>query len=288
MVPKRHRTNFDSRKLKTKRKFKLAKLQLGSTSDIRDNNHWRIMLYGANGSGKTHFAGTFPRPVFIVPDLGANEMRTLADEEFPKVSFSKISECAAQTLELCRTIKADKFVGPYKPRTIVIDNLSTMQTLFEYELKDVAIAPSDKHKMSWDDWAVIRHNVYQMLVLLHKLPVHIIWVAHAKIITVNTESGGQRTSISEGGFYLSGDTKNSVPANCDGILYADVIDRGAKRPGYYIHGQKYGIWPARVRQTPSMPLFGKIGPDPHYDDLAKILGLPSLEEEETNEFYKIK
>ena len=244
------------------------------------------MLYGANGSGKTHFAGTFPRPLFIVPDLGANEMRTLADEPFTVVQFSKMADCAAQTLALYKAVLNDEFIGDYKPRTIIIDNLSTMQTLFEYELKDVAIAPSDKHKMTWDDWAVIRHNVYQMLVLLHKLPVHVIWIAHAKLITVTTESGGQRNSITEGGFYLSGDTKNSVPGNCDGILYAETKDRGAKGPGYYIHGRKYGIWPARVRQTPSMPKFDKIGPDPKYDHLAKILNLPSLVEEETDEFYK--
>ena len=264
----------------------MAKLKLGSTASLRQNKHYRFMFYGANGTGKTHFAGTFPRPLFIVPGLGANEMRTLSDENFTVVEFNSMAECASQVYTLYKMILKDQFIGDYKPRTIVIDNLSTMQTLFEYELKNIDIAPSEKSKMTWDDWAVIRHNVYQMLVLLHKLPVHIIWIAHAKLITITTKSGGKTESTTEGGFYLSGDTKNSVPGNCDAILYTEARDRGLKGPGYYVHGRKSGIWPARIRQTPSMPAFDKLGPDPHYDDLAKILNLKALNNEELDEFYK--
>lgn len=264
----------------------MAALKLSSTADLGSSAHLRIMLYGANGTGKTHFAGTWPRPVFMVPSLGSNEMRTLADQDLLVVEFADMKECAAQTLALYKAIKKDQYVGGMKPRTIIIDNLSTMQTLFEYELKGSEKSTDTKHKMTWDDWSVIRHNVYQMLVLLHKLPVHIIWIAHAKLITTTSEIGGKKETITEGGFYLSGDTKNSVPSNCDCILYAETVDRGARGPAYYIHGRKKSIWPARVRATSDMKTFDRIGPDPKYNDLVPLLGVKPFDKEETDEFYK--
>lgn len=268
----------------------MGKLQLGSTSELRENINYRIFLYGENRSGKTHFTGTWPRPLYIVPELATNEMRTLSDQNFPMVFFDSMANCYNQVLEITRMVKARKFIGGYIPRTIVFDNLSTSMTMFEQELKMEGTRPKrfeeGKEKMDWGDWGKQKALITAILSLLHSTPAHVIWISHPKLITISRKVGDQTITEQEGGFNLSGDAKNFIPGNCD-LLYAEAVDRGVKGPGYYIHGKKKGVWPAGVRLNGQQAPFGKIGPDPHYDDLAEILGLPSLEEEETDEYYEV-
>lgn len=262
----------------------MGKLQLSSTSELLENADCRIFLYGENRSGKTRFTGTWPRPLYIVPKLGLTEMKTVADLNFPMVSFDSMANCYQQILEVAKLVRAQKYIGGYIPRTIIFDNLSTAQVMFEQELKRDEYSDEVKDNLNWDDWGKQKSLITSIFSLLHSCPAHIIWISHPKLETISRKVGGKSVTEHKGSFTLSGAAKSFIPGNCD-IIYSEVVDRGLKGPAYYLYGRKQGVWPAGLRQASNdIKLFDKIGPDPHYDDLAEYLGLPSLKEEESTGF----
>lgn len=256
----------------------MPKLNLQSSDDLAETKNFTIFLYGENRSGKTHFCGTWPNPLFFVPKGAANEMRTLSADGFPVILFGDMEDCRNQVNEVGKLLLRNKPVGPYVPRTIIVDNLTSAITFWEEEMK-----AGIKAKLDWEDWGKLKSQITGMFTALHKFPdQHIIWIAHSKIQTVTSEgANGKKEQTNVGSFTLPGESKNLIPSHCDLMLYAEQVSRGPKGPAWYIHAKKKGIWPAgsRVNVDPSKPL-SKIGPDPHYDDIAPYLGLPSLEEEE--------
>jgi hypothetical protein len=214
-------------------------------------------------------------------------MRTLAEWEFPFIPFGVMNDFQAQVEALIRAVKSGKKVGPYIPRTVVIDNMTTAQMMWEEEL----LGDLAKDKLDWDDWGKMKSLTQRAIVELGKIPVHQIWITHAKLWrSSKKDNRGKTVTEEQGGFTLNGATRDMLPNHCDLLLYCEALDRGVKGPGYVVHGRKKGIWPAGVRLTrihKDKP-FSKIGPEPspEYDDLAPYLGLPSLAAEEGEEDKK--
>jgi hypothetical protein len=226
-----------------------------SHTDKLDLVGTKVLLYGTNGSGKTHFAATWPFPVFFTPVMAANELRTISNQNIPVVLFDTMAELKEQTSALGEAMKRNEV----KCKTIIVDNLTTIQTLFEVEIK----AKSGKDKLEWEDWGKFTTFFVEWMTLLHRWPVNVIWITH---------SDAEKT------FTLRGDSKHFIPGNSDLLLYCEAKDMGATKPtAWYVHGRRCGQWPARIRMPDiqGQKPFTMIGPDPHYDDLAKLLGMPS-------------
>ena len=260
----------------------MAKLRIRSTRELESGGNWSVLLYGDNRAGKTYFSGTWPRPVFLVPEIvEQNEMRTLSEWDFPFIPFGNFEDFQAQVEALVSTIRKGKDVGPYVPRTVIVDNVTTAQMMWEEDVK----AAVNKDKLEWDDWGSMKSLMQRAIVELGRVDVHQIWITHAKVWRSTKKTpGGKSITEERGGLTLQGATKDMLPNHCDLMLYCEAIDRGMKGPGYTIHGRKKGIWPAGVRLTrvhKDKP-FTQLGPNPSpaYDDLAPYLGLPSLAEEE--------
>lgn len=237
----------------------MAKLKLTKCNEISPCG-LKVLLYGTNGSGKTRWSATWPFPVFFTPMMAQNELRSIANEHFPVVLFDSMAELKEQTAALGVAIQK----GEIQCKTIVVDNLTTIQTLFEVELKQKA----GIDKLSWDEWGKFTTFFVEWMTLIHRWPVNVIWITH---------SDNEKTLT------LKGDSKHFIPGNSDLMLYSESKDNGTNKPSsYFIHGRRCGQWPARVRMpdVAGMKPFTVIGPNPHYDDLAICLGMPSLSEAE--------
>jgi hypothetical protein len=220
----------------------------------------KVLLYGTNGSGKTRFASTWPHPVFITPVMARNELRSIADQNIPVLLYETLQDVRDQTEALGIAMKK----GEIKCKTVVIDNLTTAQTLFEIEIKDTM----KMDKLDYAGWGQFTTFFVRWMTMLHGWPVNIIWITH---------SDAEKT------FTLRGDSKNFIPGNADLLLYSESVDQGINKPtGYFVHGRRKGNWPARIRMPDikGVKPFIVSGPDPHYNDLAKCLGMPSLEDAE--------
>ncbi len=233
----------------------MGSLRLSSTTDLLTDATYNILLYGENGAGKTHFAGTWPYPVFLVPEIGRGEMRTLAEFDIPVIFFKTMDDLKIQLEALGKAIEK----GSVLCQTIVLDNLTTTQLLFEDEIKQ----EKKVDKLEWEHWGKFTSFFVHLMTTIKKWPVHSIWICH---------SDKERT------FTLKGDSRNFFPGNADLLLYCDVKDLGARGLEWYVHGRKFGAWPARMRLAKAHENnagFARVGPSPHYDDFAEILGLES-------------
>jgi len=243
----------------------MAKLKLKSTMDIAEDNNYTVLLYGEAGSGKTTFAHTWPAPVFLVPEMAENEMKSICDQDLPVVVFADMDDFYEQVKSLKKAIHK----GQLLCRTLVVDNLTTIQQQFEDEIKQAR----GLDKLDWEEWGKFTSYFMKIKNELHKWPCHKIWITH---------TDEDRT------FSLKGDSRKFFPNACDLLLYCEVVDTG--KPGaagieYRVHGRRKAQWPARIRIPEAherLKKFRTLGPNPspHYDLLAPYLGLPLQKEAE--------
>jgi hypothetical protein len=91
--------------------------KIGKTSD-HASRKVTVLLYGQNGTGKTYFASTFPHPVFLVPAIASNEMKTIAGFDLPVMTFESMDDFKLGLTELGKQVKAKKL----DCKTVVVDN----------------------------------------------------------------------------------------------------------------------------------------------------------------------
>lgn len=90
---------------------------------------WKIMLYGAAGSGKTFMAGTFPDPIFLDLEDGMRSVLPLQRKilRFPKDPSVPVTDIK-QVKQFYDAVKKIP-VGQSPFKTIVIDSLNELQVL---------------------------------------------------------------------------------------------------------------------------------------------------------------
>jgi|GEM_PF-4183191 len=238
-------------------------LQLSSTNESASQKT-TVLLYGDNGSGKTEFASTWPNPVFLVPTISQNEMKTLSKHDFKVALFKDLKELHQQVNDLGKAI----LKGELRCNTIVVDNLTAMQTALEEELK----TSSGKGKLEWEEWGKFASVFTKLLDALHKLPPHIIWITHQKIVRIDDDK-------SAGDFTLTGKSKELIPGFADMILHTTVTDLKAAGLKYRLFLKGHDIWKGRIRGdrtlVEALPPYIE---DPSYDKLAALLGWKSCVE----------
>lgn len=235
--------------------------KIGRTGD-HASRKCTVLSFGDNGSGKTHFAATWPHPYFVVPAIASNEMKTVAGYNLPCMTFETMDDFKQGMKAIATGMKS----GKIQCKTLIIDNLTTMQMVFESELKET----KNVDKLEWEQWGKFKNYFVNVMKTLHGWPCHVIWITHTH---------------KENIFTILGDARNFIPNNCDLILYHEARDPGGRKDTQYIvHMRRHGQWPARIRRDMSIdvPFPAQIGPEPspHYNLLAPHLGLPSLEDAE--------
>ena len=222
-------------------------LKLKSTNELHQATHATVFCYGPNGSGKTHFAATWPNPLFIVPEMSTNELITVCDKDISFVTFKDIAELKSVVVDLVEAKQKKKLNFD----TIVVDNLTTIQMLLEEEIK----ADIKSDKLTTPAWGRFTGIFTYLLTRLHSLDKHIIWIAHV--------------DLDRKVWAMKGDAKNFIPGNCDLILYAETVSQGSTKPLLYkMHLTQKGDLVARVRR--SLTEAKEVGP-------LKTLNNPSYE-----------
>lgn len=241
----------------------MAELILTSTA-AASSQKATVLLYGDNGSGKTTFASTWPNPVFLVPSISLNEMKSLTKSDFPVVPFDNLRQLDEQVNALGQSILA----GKLRCNTIVVDNLTAMQTAIEDEMKRT----SGKAKLEWEEWGRFTSVFARLLSALHQLPPHILWITHSKVVSIGQDAH-------KGEFTLTGKSKELIPGFADMILHTEVVDLRAAGLKYRVHLKSHGIWTCRIRgDKQTVQGFPAYLEDPHYDQLAALMGWPSCAE----------
>lgn len=139
---------------------------------------FKVLLYGASGSGKTYMAGTFPRPIFLDIEGG---MRTLLPLGRPILRYPK--DPKEDVTELSQVKSFYQLVKKIPPgtapfETIVIDSLNELQVLILKNLLSKYQATrqyDDQPTMA--DYGKLARDMQTTIRLFLQLPYHIVLTA---------------------------------------------------------------------------------------------------------------
>lgn len=270
-----------------------------TTADTSKNRFQRWFFYGAPGSGKTHLAGTFPAPLFLVPLDSVTELQTHSDQDFTILTFAGTQEFIDACSYISNQIKAQKLIGQYVPTTVVIDNLTEIQNLFIYELCSYRAGVNSNKKgtssiqdarMTQQDWGDLGRILMHARIMLHDIQAHAhtIWIGHSDIHTrKEKDERGRDMDVQEGTWLLKGAASDFIPNQCSVIAYCEVKSTAFGKPDFYVHGSRTSIWPARCQTPSGKQSFTRLGGKakegtitPHYNDIAPFFNLPDLTKSE--------
>jgi hypothetical protein len=163
----------------------------------------RALICGLPSSGKTTFAASAPRPLFLsdaveggYKTLFGMPRQYLWDPDVSPVIWplERIVDMSNYLSKLEELARSGKF--PYG--TIVVDPLSTWMSHVLSEM-ETSKPGSDKRQLYGD----LATNIRATLIRIHALPCHVLWLTHL-------ENGNEIN-----GPLLPGKTANQFPAFCD-------------------------------------------------------------------------
>lgn len=192
-----------------------------------------ILLYGATRTGKTHFAATAPRPLFISDATEGgwttiqNMDRALWWEPTVKPQVMAVESVPDMAAAYA---KAQILVAGGKVRTIVIDSLTFWADLYLAYLYNL-ITSHDTRKI----YGELGIHLRDLRVKWHSLPANVIWLCLPKEPDEENKIGGP---------LIPGQQATKFTAGVDNILYAR---QGAARE-WFIHTKKYDKYLAGGRE----------------------------------------
>lgn len=234
-------------------------------------SHW--FFYGESGAGKTTSAGTFPRPLFLVPAQERSHVTLLGRED---VDFALISNSKEMDEALCHLEDAEARARPlwnkgdeesltkadtiFPWQTIVIESVSHYSDLLQEELTD-----GGKYDMTYAKWGKIGAHMRNLHARLRRLPVHAVFTA------LEDRSINEKKEVVDGGPMFPGKMSYKLPSACDAIVYFEVR-QGKPNNIYTAHFRKHGVFPARVRYA-ALRDKGHLRPF-DFTEVRKLLGWP--------------
>jgi hypothetical protein len=242
--------------------------------DLRAGKRKRITVtsYGASRSGKTEFAATFPRPLFLSDstESGWETMRYMDPNKFYEPGHETPSggPCevwpisnAADMMESLAKIEEIVPKNPNRWWTLVIDSLTFYADCYYAALEQNAYKksggkPIDPRRLYGDLGSHLR---YQMI-RVHNLPFNIVWTC------LNKESNDEGKNA---GILLPGQNAQKTPARCDALFYHRQYRSGADTI-WEMHTQPYGEFTAGGRGMGVLP---NVIENPTYRMLEEKLGI---------------
>jgi hypothetical protein len=207
------------------------------------------MVTGHSRAGKTHFASTWPRPIFLC-DASEHGYTTLAhvpekmlyEEGRPPyaIAIENVQDMAQCVIALQQQAQGLKPTlkgwpvpqGQWEIGTVVIDSLTFYADAYFSALEaQTAGQKVDKRQLYGELGSHLRY----FMIEFHKLPYHVVWTALASL----NEDSQLR------GAMVSGRTAATAPARCDLWCYADKVEERAAKGDreaiyrYDMHTQNY-------------------------------------------------
>lgn len=204
------------------------------------------MVTGHSRAGKTHFASTWPRPLFLcdASEHGYTTLGYVPDDMLYEpgvvpyaLAIENVQDMAACVVALQQQAQGLKPnlkdwpvpQGQWEVGTVVIDSLTFYADAYFSALEaQTAGQKVDKRQLYGDLGSHLRY----FMIEFHKLPYHIVWTALASL----NEDSQLR------GAMVSGRTAATAPARCDLWVYADKAEerQGKKATTRYdLHTQSF-------------------------------------------------
>jgi len=227
-----------------------------------------VLSYGTMRAGKTRWAASFPRPLFLADatESGWTTIEGMQPEDFYELGRKPevwAIEKAADMMQAVTQIEADLRATAGKWRSVVVDSLTFYSDTFYNALYSGAVAGGRSPDLR-QIYGQLANHLRDLRVRLHSLPLNVVWLCLEK-------SPGEENPF--GGPMIPGQSAQKFAAGVDYLLYHRCFQPNPQvGPQWEIRSRQFGAYKAGGRD-------GGLLPDPltdcTYKSFAEALGLPA-------------
>lgn len=141
----------------------------------------RCLAMGDFGSGKTHFANTFPKPFFIDTDYGLSTTKDTMDaKSAPGIRLFPGDPAYQIIMSMLNDAKNQKPpLDQYE--TIVLDGLTSLSRLLLFEVSGGNLDPKTGGKPSYDEYGSLKVRLSSIVNAIQAIPYHVVVTALTEI-----------------------------------------------------------------------------------------------------------
>lgn len=200
-----------------------------------------VLSYGDMRSGKTRWAATWPRPLFLADasEGGWTTIRSMDSQVFWEPNRTPrvwAIETAADMMQSLTDV--EPLIKAGEVQTIVIDSLTFYNDLYLAMLCRVA-AQGNRQPDMRRIYGNLGQHLRELRIRVHGLGVNVIWLCLAKT---------PDDSYPVGGPMISGQQAQKFSAGCDYIFYHRAYQPSPNDPHYFeIRTRRWGQYPAGGR-----------------------------------------
>jgi hypothetical protein len=220
----------------------------------------RGLSYGRTGVGKTHFGGTFPRPLFLSAQTEGGIV-TLRNKGVDAIDIYDSTDM----LNALEELHALAQVGKLRDRwdSVIIDSITLYCEQYINEL--VEKAPGNRKMMRRVDWGQLDSHLRTITVMAHELPMNVWWMA-----LEDHEKDGETGNVVNAFPMLYGKRSAKILASMDIVLWHEMVKTGKNQKDIYrCHAKPYLYYDAKDR----FAVLPSPMDDPSFDKISRAIGL---------------
>ena len=217
--------------------------EIGYYDEVADTRK-RALVYGPTGVGKTMFASTWPKPLFIDTDRGGETLRKLHVPHIPVYYNDRAWEKVKSIIDALAAGTAP--FDELEVQTVVIDSATALASMILYESMLYPSRPGQtrrdpvKDKPQYDDYNAVLTRLGDIVLRCKDLPMHTVFLAGVKL---------ERDEVS--GTYIGkpnivGSYRDTIGHDFDEVYYMETEGVG-DRVKYMLHTQKHRYYDAKSR-----------------------------------------
>ncbi len=225
--------------------------------DEEVTDHVICLVYGKFGSGKTHFAGTFPKPFLIDVERGGKtlaRMGKIPGWKVPNERGSRVWNDVMFTLT-CLEKKRPPF-DQLDVQTIIVDSLSELGELWFQEIigwPESGVIENKKGDASYDSYARLKQRYRTFVRRVQDMGMHAVFTAGVQGDDDEVTGGAVAMPRILGGY------RQEIGHDFDEVYYAECQSVGQQYK-YLMHVRQHRIYPAKSRSAITAPI-----EDPSYE-----------------------
>lgn len=232
-----------------------------------------VLLYGRPGSGKTTFAGTFPKKILIV-DIQEHGIQSLKGQDIDYLPLESVDQIDPNNpTSLFWWLKNH----PNKYNTVVFDTITQLQDMILAKVMKNTVGREVDSAPYLSDWLPVANKFKSIILQYKELPLHKVYIAQGDRESQPTGDVATGQIIPSVGPYLSpGVAKAVIPAmDIVGHIYIDnkVVTEGNKLRSIITHMIRLGenkVYLAKVRKPKEYVAPESIA-NPNFQDLLEVI-----------------
>lgn len=201
------------------------------------------LIHGDTGAGKTAYAATFPRPLFLSPEdeKGWETLKYLPKHRLYDPNVLPMQWSLSEPKDFIEAFNRLKpLVEQKKVQTVVVDSLSFYADMFYNAITAGNTSQSD----GWKAYGLLNDHLRRIRIELHKLDCHVLWLCQTRQPDDSTKSAGPN---------LKGQQAIAFPAGCKYVWYMQAVHEGKGKVRHELRTKKCGNAVARGRDGGRLP-----------------------------------